>query len=176
MKDLMRMRSSIKEAVEMALNQQIKLEMFSSAKYLAMAGWCDRNGYDHSAGFFYTQSEEERKHGLRIFRYLTDQGGSAYSPEVAAVTQEFDSLKTVYELALEQEITVTDAINRIMSVCQRESDFATEELMRWFVKEQFEEEYVARRCLELFEQFPADQIYKLDKALSEVTYDENPLE
>lgn len=171
MKDLARLRTSVKEPVELILNQQIQIEMISSSKYLAMAGWCDRNGFDYSAGFFYKQSEEERKHGMKIFHYLCDQGATAYSPEIPAVSQEFDSLRSVFEGALEQEIMVTDSINRIIGVCRREGDYATEELMKWYVKEQMEEEYIARRCLDLFSQIPADQIYELDKKLSQVTYD-----
>ncbi|GAB3896739.1 ferritin [Spirosoma agri] len=173
MKDLARLRTSIKESVELALNQQIQMEMVSSSKYLAMAGWCDRNGLDHSAGFFYKQSEEERKHGMKIFHYLCDQGAMAFSPEVPAVGQEFDSLRAVFETALEQEIAVTDSINRIIGVCRRESDYATEELMKWYVREQMEEEYIARRCLDLFDQIPADQLYYLDKKVSSVTYEDN---
>ena len=176
MKDLVRLRTSIKESVELALNQQIQMEMLSSSKYLAMAGWCDRNGLDHSAGFFYKQSEEERKHGMKLFHYLCDQGGTAFSPAIPAVEQEFDSLRAVFEGALDQEIAVTDSINRMIGVCRRESDFATEELLKWFVKEQVEEEYIARRCLELIDQIPTDQIYYLDKKLASVTYDENPFE
>lgn len=176
MKDLVRLRTSIKDSVELALNQQIQMEMLSSSKYLAMAGWCDRNGLDHCAGFFYKQSEEERKHGMKLFHYLCDQGGTAYSPAIPGVEQEFDSLRAVFEGALDQEIAVTDSINRLIGVCRRESDFATEELLKWFVKEQVEEEYIARRCLELIDQIPADQIYYLDKKLASVTYDENPFE
>ncbi len=176
MKDLVRLRSSVKESVELALNQQIQMEMLSSSKYLAMAGWCDRNGFDHSAGFFYKQSEEERKHGMKLFHYLCDQGATAYSPEIPAVSQEFDSLRSVFESALDQEIAVTDSINRIISVCRRENDYATEELMKWYVKEQVEEEYIARRCLELIAQIPADQVYYLDTKLASVTYDGNPFE
>ena len=141
-----------------------------------MAGWCDRNGYDHSAGFFYKQSDEEHKHGMKILRYLCDQGGTAYSPEVPAVFQEFDSLRSVFENVLKQKIAVTDSINRVISICRRENDNATEELMKWCVKEQVEEEYIARRCLELIAQIPADQVYYLDKKLASVTYDENPFE
>ena len=132
MKDLARLRSSVKESVELALNQQIQMEMVSSSKYLAMAGWCDRNGLDHSAGFFYNQSEEERKHAMKFFHYLCDQGATAYSPEVPAVSQEFDSLRSVFEGALDQEIAVTDSINRIIGICRRESDYATEELLKWY--------------------------------------------
>jgi len=176
MKDLVRLRTSVKESVELGLNQQIQMEMLSSSKYLAMAGWCDRNGFDHSAGFFYKQSEEERKHGMKLFRYLCDQGATAYSPEIPGVSQEFDSLRSVFETALDQEIAVTDSINRIISLCRRESDYATEELMKWYVKEQVEEEYIARRCLELIAQIPADQLYYLDQKLASVTYDENPFD
>ncbi|GAB4033087.1 ferritin [Spirosoma jeollabukense] len=176
MKDLARLRTSVKESVELALNQQIQMEMVSSSKYLAMAGWCDRNGFDHSAGFFYKQSEEERKHAMKFFHYLCDQGATAYSPEIPAVGQEFDSLRSVFEGALEQEISVTDSINRIISICRRENDYATEELLKWYVREQMEEEYIARRCLELIDQIPADQVYYLDKKLASVTYDGNIFE
>jgi ferritin len=176
MKDLARLRTSIKESVELALNQQIQMEMISSSKYLAMAGWCDRNGLDYSAGFFYKQSEEERKHGMKLFHYLCDQGTTAYSPEIPAVGQEFDSLRTVFEAALDQEIAVTDSINRIIGICRRENDYTTEELLKWYVKEQMEEEYIARRCLDLFDQIPADQLYYLDKKVSSVTYPDNVFE
>lgn len=176
MKDLERLRTVIKEPVELVLNQQIQMEMTASSKYLAMAGWCDRNGFDHSAGFFYGQSEEERKHGMKIFHYLCDQGATAYTPEIPPVVQEFDSLRSVFETVLEQEVAVTDSINRIIGVCRRENDYATEELMMWYVKEQVEEEYIARRCLELIDQIPADQVYYLDKKLASVTYDENPFD
>ncbi|GAB4049643.1 ferritin [Spirosoma litoris] len=176
MKDLARLRTSIKESVELALNQQIQMELTASSKYLAMAGWCDRNGLDYCAGFFYKQSEEERKHGMKLFHYLCDQGATAYSPEIPAVGQEFDSLKAVFEATLEQEIAVTDSINRIITICRRENDYATEELLKWYVKEQMEEEYIARRCLDLIDQIPADQVYYLDKKLSSVTYEDNVFE
>jgi ferritin len=176
MTNLARLHSSVKESVELALNQQIQMELVASSKYLAMAGWCDRNGLDHCAGFFYKQSEEERKHGMKLFRYLCDQGATAYTPEIPPVDQEFYTLRSVFERALEQEIAVTDSINRLISICRREGDYATEELLKWYVKEQVEEEYIARRSLELINQIPADQIYYLDKKLAGITYDGNPFD
>ena len=176
MRDLVRLRTSLKEEVEQLLNQQIQMEMTSSAKYLAMAGWCDRNGFDYSAGFFYKQSDEERQHALKLFHYISDQGGTAVSPATPSVEQEFDSLRSVFEGALDQEIAVTDSINRIIGACRRTNDYTTEELLKWFVKEQMEEEYIARRCVDLFDQVPADQLHYLDKQLSKVTYDNNVFE
>ena len=56
------------------------------------------------------------------------------------------------------EMAVTDAIHNIMNVCRKANDVATEEFMRWFVQEQIEEEYVARRILELFDVLGEDKI------------------
>ena len=134
MKDIVRLRTSIKEDIEQILNQQIQMEFESSSKYLAMASWCDRNGFEFSAGFFYKQSDEERQHGLKIFHYLCDQGVVAITPAVGAVQIEFDTLRSVFEAALEQEITVTNAINRIIATCRRENDYITEEFLRWYVE------------------------------------------
>nr|WP_293838766.1 ferritin [uncultured Arsenicibacter sp.] len=170
MKDIVRLRTSIKEDIEQILNQQIQMEFESSSKYLAMASWCDRNGFEFSAGFFYKQSDEERQHGLKIFHYLCDQGVVAITPAVGAVQIEFDTLRSVFEAALEQEITVTNAINRIIATCRRENDYITEEFLRWYVKEQMEEEFIARRCLDLFNLIPADDTLRLDKELARVTF------
>ena len=43
----------IKEAVEKAIVNQIKNEEHSSRLYLAMASWCQVNGYPGAAAFLY---------------------------------------------------------------------------------------------------------------------------
>lgn len=151
MKDLLRLKTSLTEEVEGLLNEQIKMEAKSSAVYLAMASWCERHGFDNSADFFYRQSDEERGHMLKIFKYINDLGGAAVSPEILNVPSEFDSFKGVFEEALQQEIAVTQSLNRIAGKCQKLLDFTTFNFLAWFLNEQIEEEYIARRCLELFE-------------------------
>ena len=73
MKDLIRVKSLLSTEIEGLLNQQIKKEAHSSSLYLSMAAWCDRNGYDGSANHFYKQSDEERHHQLKIFKYVSDK-------------------------------------------------------------------------------------------------------
>ncbi len=68
MKDLVRLHTSLTEDIEAALNAQCKMEADASLKYLAMASWLDRNGFDYSAGYLYAQAEEEREHFLKIFQ------------------------------------------------------------------------------------------------------------
>jgi ferritin len=52
MKDIMRIKCLLSADIETLLNQQIKKEAHSSAMYLAMASWCNQNGFDYSADYF----------------------------------------------------------------------------------------------------------------------------
>ena len=158
MKDVLRRHQVLSDEIIDILNKQVKMEAQSSTAYLAMAAWCDVRGYDNSAAFFFKQSNEERNHQLKIFKYLCDMECGAVSPAVSQPEHEFSSLKGVFEKALEMEISVTDAIHDIIRACRKVGDIATEEFMRWFVQEQIEEEFVARRTLELFDVLGEDKI------------------
>lgn len=173
MKDLLRLKTSLTEEIEAALNEQIKREAHASSTYLAMASWCDRHGFDYSAGYFYKQAEEERSHMLKLFHYVSDLGGNAVSPEVMNVPQDFESFRAVFEQALENEIAVTQAINRIVGKCHQVQDFTTVAFLQWFLQEQIEEEYVARRALELFEVIGEEGVgqFMIDKQIPKISYD-----
>jgi ferritin len=175
MKDLVRLHTSLTEEIEMALNAQCKLEAAASQKYLAMAAWLDRNGFIQSAGYLYKQAEEEREHFLKIFKYITEVGGTAITPAVGEVTQEFSSFRSIFEIALQNEIEVTHAINRIVTKCREMNDYATEAFMMWYVNEQREEERNARRVLELFELIDSESAtgkFVLDKEIGKIGHDE----
>jgi ferritin len=170
MKDLLRQHTSLKEEIEILLNNQVKLEAEASAKYLAMASWCDRNGFKNSAAYFLNQADEERGHMLKIFNYLMTVGGTALSPEVTGIKQDYPSFRSIFEAALQSEISVTQSINRIVSASRREEDYATEAFMQWFVTEQVEEEDNARRALELFDVIGEEGTgrYFIDKAIKKL--------
>lgn len=171
MKDLLRTNTSLKDTIEKLLNLQSKIESEASTKYLAMAAWLDRNGFVNSASYMYKQSEEEREHFLKVFKYITEMGGIAITPSVSEVKQEFASFKAVFEEALENEIAVTNAVNKVVAKCRLENDYATEDFMMWYVKEQREEEKNARRALELFdlidENSPSGK-FQLDKEIAKI--------
>lgn len=171
MKDLLRTNSSLQEGIETILNLQSKIESDASNKYLAMASWLDRNGFANTADYMYKQAEEERDHFLKIFKYITEAGGIAITPTVAEVQQEFASFKSVFEIALDNEIAVTNAINKVITKCRLENDYATEEFMMWYVVEQREEEKHARRALELFELIDEDSAtgkFELDVQIAKI--------
>lgn len=158
MQDILKKHQILKEEIVTALNRQIKMEAHSSAAYLAMAAWCEVRGYDNSAEFFFEQSDEERKHQLKLFHYLCDMECHAISPQIGESQDEFGSLREVFEKALEMEVAVSDSIHDIVGECRKYNDIATEEFMKWFVMEQIEEEYVARRAVELFDVLGEDKI------------------
>lgn len=151
MKDLVRQKLSIHVEIMDLLNKQIEKEAHSSSAYLAMASWCDHNALNNSASFFYEQSAEEREHMLKFFKFINDNGGTAYSPEVSNIMHDFNSLEEIFESALDQEINITKSIHNIMQRCRKLNDFTTEHFLQWFIKEQMEEEQMMRRALELFD-------------------------
>lgn len=172
MKDLMRIKSLLSTEIESLLNQQIKKEAHSSALYLSMASWCDRNGFNGSADFFFKQSDGERHHQLKLYKYVLDMGATAISPEVSNIKIEFGSFREVFEDALEQEISITQSFKNIAARCHKEQDYVTLEFLNWFLKEQREEEYVARRALELFEVIgeQGTGYWDIDKNIGNIKY------
>lgn len=173
MKDLLRLRTSLTEEIEILLNEQIKVEAHSSAVYLAMSAWCNQNGFDNSAKYFQKQSGEEREHMLKLFEFVSDMGGRAISPEIINIPHEFESFRGVFEAALQQEIYVTQQFNRIADRCFKAKDFMTFQFIQWFLKEQIEEEYVARRALELFEVIGEEGTgrWEIDKNIPKIEYE-----
>ena len=172
MKDLVRQKTSLSEEIEKVLNDQIKQEAKASSTYLAMASWCDQHGFMYSGEFFYKQSGEERQHMLKFFKYVNDVGGKAISPEVNDIQHNFNSLRAVFEQALEQEITNTQSINRIVDMCYKSKDFTTMNFLQWFLQEQIEEEFIARRALELFDVIGEEGVglYMIDKKIPDIKY------
>lgn len=173
MKDLMRQKIAVDQKVADLLIKQIQVESTSSANYLAMAGWCSMQGYENSAEFFFNQSNEERGHMLKIFKFLADMGIQPQVAKVGAVNHEFSSLRDVFETSLEMEIAVSDSIHEIVSACKKVNDYRTERFMNWFVDEQVEEEFIARRALEIMDLLGEDQkgLFMFDERVNNISYE-----
>ena len=60
-------------------------------------------------------------------------------PGVEAPSSAFGDLVAPVQLALDQERAVTEQINQLLRIAREESDFASEQFMQWFIKEQVEE-------------------------------------
>ena len=167
MEKIDRLKCSLSQATEQLLNQQVGVEGRSSAHYLAMASWCDTQGYKRAAEFLYHHAEEEQGHMLKLFRYINDAGGHAIHPEITEIQHTFKSFRQVFELALVYETKVTQSIHHLVDHCFVVKDFSTFNFLQWFVAEQIEEEVLTRRAVELFDVIGEEGIgrYTIDKAL-----------
>lgn len=121
------------------LNTQIGHELAAHNQYLACAIYYDALTMPRMAGFFYRQAEEERGHALMMVQYLVDTDESVVVPAVPAPRSTFADLVEPVQLALDQERAVTDQINGLLRTAREESDYASEQFLQWFIKEQVEE-------------------------------------
>lgn len=121
------------------LNQQIGHELAAHNQYIACAVHYDGLTMPQMASFFYRQAAEERDHAMMMVAYLLDIGERVVIPAVAAPVASFDGLVAPVELALSQEQRVTEQINGLLRAAREEDDYASEQFLQWFIKEQVEE-------------------------------------
>ncbi|TNM47146.1 ferritin [Nocardioides albidus] len=121
------------------LNVQIGNEFAAHNQYLACAVHYDALTMPRLAAFFYGQALEERLHAMMMVQYLLDTDAPVVIPGVDAPVSTFDDVVAPVALALDQEKRVTEQINGLLRIAREENDFASEQFMQWFIKEQVEE-------------------------------------
>jgi bacterioferritin B len=122
-----------------ALNAQIGNELAAHNQYLACAVHYDAETMPRMAAFFYGQALEERDHALMMVQYLLDTDAEVTIPGVGAPVATFADVVEPVQLALDQEKRVTEQVNGLLRIAREENDFASEQFMQWFIKEQVEE-------------------------------------
>jgi bacterioferritin B len=121
------------------LNIQIGHEFGAHQQYVACAVYYDALTMPQMARFFYAQALEERDHAMMMVNYLIDSDAPVVIPGVQAPQVHFDDLVAPVALALEQEKRVSAQINELTKIAREEADFASDQFMQWFIKEQVEE-------------------------------------
>ncbi len=122
-----------------ALNEQIGNEFAAHQQYVACAIHYDDLTMPQLAAFFYSQALEERDHAMMMVKFLLDTDARVRLPGVEAPIVDFDDVVAPIELALAQEKRVTEQIFNLTKIAREENDFAAEQFMQWFIKEQVEE-------------------------------------
>jgi ferritin len=121
------------------LNEQIGHEFGASQQYVAAAVFYDAETLPRLAAFFYAQAIEERNHAMMMVQYLLDAGVDPVIPGTSAPRGAFGDIVEPVVVALEQERRVSDQINALAAIARQENDYASEQFMQWFIKEQVEE-------------------------------------
>ncbi len=138
----------ISKKMAAAVNGQINAEFFSGYIYLSMAAYFEGQNLPGFATWMRLQAQEEQIHGMKLFDYVLERGGSFIPKAIAAPSASWESPLAVFQEALKHEQKVTGLINKLYEVAKAENDHATEIMLQWFITEQIEEEASAEAIVE----------------------------
>jgi ferritin len=130
----------ISKKIQDAFNKQINEEIYSSYLYLSMAayfGAVNLSGFSH---WMRLQAQEEMFHAMKFFNHIVDRGGEVQLMAIKDPQTKWNSPLNVYEESLKHEYYITACINKLMDVAVEERYYAGQNLLKWFVDEQVEEE------------------------------------
>jgi ferritin len=139
----------LSKALEEAINEQIKNELYSAYLYLSMSAHFEANNLPGMARWMRIQYQEEVSHAMKFFDYMVDRGNQVVLRGIDQPPSEFASPLGIFQQALEHEQKVTAMINRIYDLAVKDNDYATQIELQWFITEQVEEEKSAGEIVEL---------------------------
>lgn len=130
----------ISEKMAAAINKQINEELFSAYLYASMSNYFEHMGLRGFAQWMRVQTDEELAHARKFRDYLVNRGAKVTLGEIKAPQAEWKSPLAAFEAAYKHEGHITDCINKLSSLSQKETDHASHAFLEWFVEEQVEEE------------------------------------
>ncbi|NOZ40470.1 MAG: ferritin [Planctomycetes bacterium] len=159
----------LSQVMQDAINEQINNELFASYSYLSMSAWCEHQQFTGSARWMRMQSEEERRHALKLQDFLLARNCRVILQPLAQPVVDFESVSSIFEQALAQEQIVTSQIDKLYELAFQEKAFAALVELEWFITEQVEEEKAAREIVHKFNMVKDDpaSLLDLDRELGE---------
>jgi ferritin len=164
------------KAIEEAMNEQIKNELFSAYQYLSMAAYCESENLSGFAQWMRAQSREETEHAMKFYDFILERNGRVELRALDGPLVEFGSPLEVFEQALEHERRVTAMINDLYALAVSENDYASQTFLQWFVTEQVEEEKNAGDVVETLKMVgdKSEALFLLDRELGQRRTEEQP--
>ena len=155
-----------------ALNAQINAEMWSAYLYLSMSVDAEAKGLKGVANWFYVQFREEQDHARILMNYILSRDAEVHLQPIAEVRTSWDSPLEMFRDTLEHEQKVTAMINNLAAIAAGDKDYASSNMLVWFIDEQVEEEETAREMIGACEAVEGNKfgLYMLDKELAARTY------
>ena len=155
-----------------ALNAQINAEMWSAYLYLSMSVDAEAKGLKGVANWFYVQFQEEQDHARILMNYILSRDAEVRLQPIAEVRTSWDSPLEMFRDTLEHEQKVTAMINNLAAIAAGDKDYASSNMLVWFIDEQVEEEESAREMIGACEAVEGNKfgLYMLDKERAARTY------
>lgn len=162
----------ISQKLHDALNAQVNAELWSAYLYLAMSLDADRKNQKGFANWFYVQFKEELAHARVFMNYLVSRDAQVVLQPIDGVPSQWDSILHMFRDTLAHEQKVTGLINNLAAIAHDDRDFASSNMLIWFIDEQVEEEETARDMIGDLEAVEGNKfgLYMLDKDQAARTY------
>ncbi len=130
----------ITKTMERAINDQINREYYSAFLYLSMAVRMEEMNFKGAANWLFKQYREELTHAEKFIEYLNEVGAHVELFAIEKPKSEWNSMLEAFKDAYNHEKFVTENIHKLVALANSENDYATLNMLQWFVKEQVEEE------------------------------------
>lgn len=155
-----------------AINAQVNAEMWSAYLYLSMSLDASNKGYKGVANWFAIQFKEEQDHAQILINYMLSRGCEVKLAPIAAVETSWNTILDAFKDTLVHEKKVTAMIDNLAHIAADEKDFATANMLAWFIDEQIEEEESATDIINALEQVDDSKLglYMVDKELAARVY------
>ncbi|MBO7671823.1 ferritin [bacterium] len=162
----------IDKKMEQAFNEQINAEFFSEYLYLSMKAYFADLNLPGFVNWLSVQVQEEHAHGMGMFDYLIQRGGTVKLSEIAKPDSCWASPVECFRKISEHEQLVTSLINKRMDVAEEVKDRAAMHFLDWYLKEQVEEEDSVCNVLRTLELIGDDKhaLLMLDRELATRTF------
>lgn len=146
----------ISDELRKAINEQIKVELFSAYMYFAMSAYCADENLSGFSSWMRLQAQEELGHALRFYDFLLERGGRIELQAIEQPPSEFGTPLEVMEKSLEHERFVTARVDSLYDLAVEEGDRSAQVMLQWFITEQVEEESSIGDIVERMKRFGAD--------------------
>lgn len=162
----------LSENLKNAINDQINAELWSAYLYLAMSLDAEAKGFKGVANWFYVQWLEEHDHARIFMNYLNSRDCKVELKPIAEVPTNWASVSEMFQETLRHEKVVTSRINNLAAIAAEDKDFASSNMLIWFINEQVEEEETVREMIFATEAVEDNKygMYQLDKEMAGRTY------
>jgi len=140
----------ISEKMQVALNDQLNKELFSSYLYLAMAAYFEDQNLTGMSQWMRLQADEEHQHALKFYDFLIRVGSRVKLGKIDEPKFEWDNPQQAFEEAYAHEQFISKSIDGLADLAMDERDHSTNTFLHWFVDEQVEEEAAASEIVQQF--------------------------
>lgn len=151
-----------------AMNEQIRLEMYSGYLYLALSVKMEKENFKGYASWLAKHYMEELSHGLDFMKFMQKRDMEIELLDIKAEEITEANPLEIAKMVLAHEQKVTQSIYNLHDLAKKCDDYATEIFMHSYITEQIEEEEVARDIIDKFTFADGNKaaLYAVDKEVA----------